>query len=66
MRREHNGRAWAVWHTAFLTAYAPEKPKKFWKLRTLLFGARGEVRQKDWRRDFDAFAAWAKSHKNKD
>lgn len=34
--REHNDRAWAAWHTAWLTAYAPQKPGKFPKLDKML------------------------------
>lgn len=39
LTREHNDRAWLAWHTAFLNAYAPEKSRKFWKLKDLLHGA---------------------------
>lgn len=38
LKREHNERAWAVWHTAYLTAYAPQKSREFTKLKTLLHG----------------------------
>ncbi|MGH6862594.1 MAG: hypothetical protein ACRECY_20310 [Phyllobacterium sp.] len=67
LRRKHNERAWLVWHTAYLTAYAPEKPGKFWKLKTLLLPDRpaAEVKKSDWRRDFAAFSAWAESFKGK-
>lgn len=59
LRREHNDRAWAVWHTAYLTAYAPEKPRDFTKLKLLLHDAPVKTRSLDWRNEFAAFSAWA-------
>jgi len=41
LKREHNDRAWAAWHTAYLTAYAPKKSKEFTKLKSLLHGSDG-------------------------
>lgn len=37
LRREHNDRAWLAWHTAYLTAYPPRKPREFTKLDKLLW-----------------------------
>lgn len=37
LRREHNNAAWLAWHTAYLTAYAPSKARKFPKLEKLLW-----------------------------
>lgn len=66
LRREHNDRAWAVWHTAYLTAYAPEKPKNFTKLKALLHDAPAEKPASvDWRGEFAAFSAWAGARKGK-
>lgn len=64
LRREHNDRAWAVWHTSYLAAYAPEKPKNFTKLTALLHGAPPKKsRPADWQAEFAAFSAWAESAK---
>lgn len=37
LRREHNNAAWLAWHTAYLTAYAPSKARRFPKLEKLLW-----------------------------
>lgn len=39
LKLEHNNRAWLAWHTASLTAYAPQKSRDFTRLSTLLMGA---------------------------
>ncbi|MEP9374995.1 hypothetical protein [Mesorhizobium sp. KR1-2] len=64
LRRDHNNRAWAVWHTAYLTAYAPEKPTNFTKLKSLLHDAPVKSRSSDWRGEFAAFSAWAEKGKS--
>lgn len=66
--RDHNEMAWAVWHTSFFTAYAPQKSKKFWPLKGLLADARaggGKPGARDWRAEFAAFAGWAQSYQGK-
>lgn len=63
--REHNDRAWLVWHAAFMSSYAPKKPKEFWKLKTLLWkheNSQAEQPSKpNWKQSFAVFSAWAKS-----
>ncbi|ODA67675.1 hypothetical protein A7A08_01710 [Methyloligella halotolerans] len=36
---QYNERAWLAWHTAWLTAYAPQKSTQFVKLKSLLHDA---------------------------
>lgn len=61
-RHEHDARAWAVWHVARLTAYAPEKAKDFVKLEKLLSrDARREAQPaSDWRSQLAKVTAWVK------
>ncbi|WP_166163103.1 hypothetical protein [Chelativorans oligotrophicus] len=60
LKCDHRNRAWAVWHTAHLTAYAPTKPKDFVRLEKLLRIEGDKPRRKrDWREDFAAMSAWA-------
>lgn len=61
--RTHNQNAWLAWHTAFLTAYAPGKSKKFWRLRDLTIGEPVKPANQGWRAEFAAFTAWVKSLK---
>ncbi len=66
MKREHNDRAWTVWHTAYLTAYAPQKSRSFTRLKALLWRDSSSEKQKpDWKAQFSAFSAWAGSFKRK-
>lgn len=58
-RREHNGRAWAVHQTAFLTAYAPDKPGHFIKLDKLEAKAKVHPKAVSWEADLAALSAWA-------
>lgn len=46
LRRQHNERAWLAWHTARLTAYAPQKARDFQKIETLMHGARPAPRRR--------------------
>ncbi|RYC10075.1 hypothetical protein [Ciceribacter ferrooxidans] len=61
-RHEHDEMAWAAWHTAYLTAYAPQKAREFVKLEKLL--SRTENRQTaksgDWRSQLAKVTAWVK------
>lgn len=70
--RRHNDSAWLAWHIAFMSAYAPEQSKKFWKLKSFLWKAPTSVQDKPeksrasaWRDSFSAFAAWAESKRKK-
>lgn len=38
LKRERNDRMSLAWHNAYMTAYAPEKSRKFWKLKDLVDG----------------------------
>ena len=38
-KREHDELLFHAWHTAYLTAYAPQKPSKFVKLEKLIGAA---------------------------
>lgn len=46
LRRQHNEWAWLAWHTARLTAYAPQKARDFQKLETLLRDAPREPKRR--------------------
>lgn len=62
LERQHNENAWLAWHIAFMSAYAPDKSKSFFKLKNLMFGRKApEKKQQDWRESLAAFSAWAKS-----
>lgn len=63
LTREHNSLAWAVWHTASLTAYAPKDGKDFIKLKALTSVEGQRPKPKDWQDSFSAFSAWAQSYK---
>ncbi|WP_195162112.1 hypothetical protein [Mesorhizobium sp. NBSH29] len=55
-----------AWHIAYLSAYAPEKPKNFTKLKNLLQSDKSaKIAKPDWQRDFASFSAWAGSFKGK-
>lgn len=59
LQREHNDRAWAVWHGAYLGAYPPEKPRNFTSLSKLLITDTPKTKPApDWERTFDEFSAW--------
>ncbi|MDW9773086.1 hypothetical protein GOA89_14675 [Sinorhizobium meliloti] len=36
LKREREAQMSIAWHTAYMTAYAPQKPRQFWKLKELL------------------------------
>lgn len=64
LTREHNGRAWQAWHSAYLGAYPPAKPKDFQPLAKLQISDKPKKHEpQDWQRTFDAFSAWAQSAK---
>lgn len=63
LRRDQNGLAWLAWHTAFLTAYAPDKSNKFTKLERLIAGKKPAHRRTSWEQDFAAVSAWATPRK---
>lgn len=59
-KREHNDRAWHAWHTAFLTAYAPQKSREFVKLKKLQAkdAASQQEQVPDWRAQLAKVQAW--------
>lgn len=61
-RFRHDEMAWAVWHIARLTAYAPEKARDFVKLDKLK--SRDPQKQAghtaDWRSQLAKVTAWVK------
>lgn len=60
LKREHNDRAWAVWHIAFLTVYAPEKADQFPTLSRLrIADQKPQPRTAGWEDEFARFSAWA-------
>lgn len=60
LRHEQNGRAWAAWHAAYLTAYAPAKPQKFPKLEKLMQQSDTARRTRKTPTEMKAvFATWA-------
>ena len=66
MKREHNERAWAVWHTAYLSTYAPEDGRKFTPLSKLRIpDKKTDPKPSDWRDTFASFSAWASAAKGK-
>ncbi|MBP1849696.1 hypothetical protein [Rhizobium halophytocola] len=59
-RREHDERAWLAWHTARLTAYAPEKPRNFIKLEKLFWrkSSKNQSSGHDWRAVLAKVQGW--------
>ncbi|UUP19504.1 hypothetical protein [Nitratireductor thuwali] len=61
-KRERNQRTEMVWHTAFMTAYAPAKSREFWKLKDLTAEPKAASGRKNaWESDFAAAQAWVRS-----
>lgn len=52
---------WAAWHTAFFTAYAPQKSRKFWKLKDVMPGAKPERRQQSVAEQIAIAEQWTKA-----
>lgn len=52
---------WGAWHTAFFTAYAPQKARKFWKLKDVMPGAKPERRQQTVAEQIAIAEQWTKA-----
>ena len=61
---EHDQAAKFAWHIAFMSAYAPQKQKDFWRLKTLLWRDKPAQKQATpWRDKFSAMSSWVASFK---
>lgn len=61
---EHDQAAKFAWHIAFMSSYAPEKPKDFWRLASLLWKDRTDKKANTpWKDKFAAMANWVAAFK---
>lgn len=64
LKVEHDRAAKFAWQTAYMSAYAPKKPKDFWPLKKLLWRDKPEqTRATDWQGKFAAMSSWVASFK---
>ena len=59
--RESQTVMWAAWHTAYFTAYAPQKARKFWKLKDVMPGGKQERRQQTVAEQIAIAEQWTKA-----
>lgn len=63
--QERNLAMEAAWHTARLTAYAPEKGRDFTKLKDMLYREKSEKVASDWQDKLAEVQSWVSGFKGR-
>ncbi|MBP1842011.1 hypothetical protein J2046_000255 [Rhizobium petrolearium] len=61
-RNRFKALAWLAWHIAFMSRYAPDKARTFWKLEKLVTwkSVADKPREANWQEQFAKVSAWVK------